>query len=122
MNAARAAGIVAVLAILCLLPAQAVQEGPIVAVFDIEERGARLAKDKVQDLTDFLAARLAEGGYQVILLSEIMNRLKEQNKDSFLACYDESCQIELGRELGAQKSLSTQLLKVADKCQVTGVL
>lgn len=97
-------------------------QGPIVAVFDIEERGAALGREALKDLTDFLAARLAEGGYQVIPRAEIVRRLLDQKRESYRECYDESCQIELGRELAAQKSLSAQLLKVGEKCQLTGVL
>jgi hypothetical protein len=48
--------------------------------------------------------------------------LRDQKKDSYKSCYDQKCQIELGRELAAEMSLSTQVMKIGDTCQVAAVL
>ena len=84
---------------------------PIVAVFDMEDKGSGLAPNSLFNLTEYLAARLTEEGYQVIPRDEIRSRLKEQKTESFKECYDQSCQIELGRELAAEKTLSPRVLK-----------
>jgi hypothetical protein len=97
-------------------------DGPIIAVFDIEERGAELGTDTLKSLTDLLAARLAECGYQVIPSDQIRQRILEKKKESYKECYSQKCQIELGKELAAQKVLTTQLLKVGNTCQVTATL
>jgi hypothetical protein len=94
-------------------------ERPIVAVFDMEDRGSGLDKEVLANLTDYLASLLAEGGYQVIPRDQIRERLTGKQKESYKTCYDQSCQIELGRELAAQKVLATQILKIGKTCQVT---
>lgn len=94
-------------------------ERPIVAVFDMEDRGAGLDQEVLANLTDYLASLLAEGGYQVIPRDQIRERLTGKQKESYKSCYDQSCQIELGRELAAQKVLATQILKIGKTCQVT---
>ena len=98
------------------------QERPIVAVFEMQDRGSGLDPEVLKNLTTYIAARLVEGGYQVIPQDQIRKRLMEQKKESYSACRDESCQIELGRELAAQKTLSTQILKIGKTCRVTATL
>jgi len=109
--------------LMCFLamPAMA-NDKPIVAVFDVEDRGAGLEAPVLKILSDYLNARMAAVGFQVIPRSDILERLREQKKESFKECYDQKCQIELGRELAAQLSLSTQVIKVGQTCQVAAVL
>ncbi len=97
-------------------------EGPIVAVFDVEDCGAGIAENVLGNLTDYLSAMLIEGGYQVIPRAQIRERLAAAKKGSYKKCFDQSCQIELGRELAAQKSLATKVLKIGSECRVTGTL
>ena len=97
-------------------------EKPIVAVFDMEDRGSNVDKLILGNLTDYLSSRLAEGGYRVVPRDDIRARLKEQKTESYKECYDQSCQIELGRELAAEKTLSSKIMRIADTCQVTAVL
>ncbi|RLB55292.1 MAG: hypothetical protein DRI34_10785 [Deltaproteobacteria bacterium] len=102
--------------------ARAAAEGPIVAVFDMEDQGSGLEHTVLVRLTDYLATRLTEGGYRVIPRSQVKERLLEAKKESYKKCYDQGCQIELGRELAAQKSLATTILKIGGECQLTSVL
>ena len=100
----------------------AAADGPIVALFDLQDKGSDLPARTLENLADFLAARLAQGGYQVVPRDQIRQRLREAQKESYKECYDQSCQIELGRELAAQKTLATRILRLGDKCQVTAEL
>lgn len=112
-----------VIVVLVLLAAPVLAEDrPILAVFDMEDRGAGLSKDTLNNLTDYLAAMLTEGGYQIIPRDQIRQRLKQQRTESYKECFDQSCQIELGKEMAAQKSLATKVLKIGKKCRVTGDL
>lgn len=45
-----------------------------------------------------------------------------EKTNSYRSCYDEKCQIELGRELAAQKVISSKILKVGSRCNVTSTL
>jgi len=102
--------------------AQGQPQGPIIALFDMEDKGAGLDRKVLDDLTEYLAAQLAAGGYQVVPRDQVRQRLSEKRKESYKECFDESCQIELGRELAAQKALATKVLKIGLGCQLTAVL
>ncbi len=108
------------LCLTCLAgPAGAEDEAVIVAVFDMEDKGSGLDAKVLVNLTDYLAVLLTEAGYQIIPRDQIRARLKQQQTESHKACHDQSCQVEMGRELAAQKSLSTQIFKIGKKCQLT---
>ncbi len=96
--------------------------GPIIALFDMEDRGSKLDKEVLVNLIEYLGARLAEGGYKVVPRDQIRQRLLESKTESYKSCFDQSCQIELGRELAAQKTLATKILRIGDTCQVTSVM
>lgn len=96
---------------------------PVVAVFTIENQGAPLAAAEIDSLTEFLAAKLGEGGrFQIVPRDQIRERLRDQQKDSFKVCYDQGCQIEVGRELAAEKVVSSSVRKVGSQCLVTAAI
>jgi hypothetical protein len=92
---------------------------PIVAVFNIEAQGIHLPADVLDRLTNYLGSLVAEKGYQIVPRSELKKRLLDQKAESQKMCYDTTCQIELGKELSAQKSLATQLIKLGGACKIT---
>jgi formylglycine-generating enzyme required for sulfatase activity len=100
-------------------PEASAEERPIVAVFDLEVKGAKLDKGTVDRLTDYLGTLMTTRGFQVVPRSQLRERLAEAKKGSYKACYDQSCQIEVGRELAAQKTLASQVLKIGSQCKVT---
>ena len=106
------------------IPAQAQKKPPpVVAVFEIENRGSPLTGDELIALTDYLGTKLGERGrFQIIPRQEIRKRLVQQKKASFKACYDQSCQIEVGRELAAQFTVSTSISRVGRTCIITSAL
>ena len=92
---------------------------PVVAVFQIQNK-AGLSKNAVEQLTDLVSAQLtASGHYQVVANSEVKKALRQKTAESYEACYDEACQIEIGKEIAAQKTLSTKVSKLAQTCVVT---
>lgn len=96
--------------------------GPIVALFEMEDRGSKVDGEILANLIDYLAARLTEGGYQVVPLDQVRERIRSLKSESSKVCYDQNCQIELGRELAAQKTLATKILRIGKSCQVTAVM
>jgi hypothetical protein len=98
------------------------EEQPIVAVFDLESKGSGLAPAELEDLASLLRARLAECGYQVVPPQQIRERLRQEQAETFKSCYDENCQIELGRELAAQAVVSSQVMRLGERCQLTAML
>lgn len=100
------------------LPARAGGEGPIVAVFDLRAEAKGFGHRRLLKLTDYLATLLAENGYRVVPRSQVRARLLQAKKESYRNCYDTSCQIELGRELAAQKVLRGTISVVGGKCHL----
>lgn len=92
---------------------------PVVAVFDLENR-AKLKNADVVTLTEYITTRLAGGGlYRVVPKGEVQSALRAKKTESYQSCYDESCQIEIGRELAAQKTLSSKVSQLGSTCIVT---
>ena len=112
---------VLVLAVGLFLPtARAGEQRPIVVVFNVEATGVRLSKQYLNGLADYLSSRLTESGaYQVVPRDQVKQRLVQQKKGSYKECYDQSCQIEIGKELAAEKTLSTKVIKLGNRCTVT---
>jgi hypothetical protein len=111
-------------AILFLTPlSQGAGKRPIVAVFQIQDKDAGLEKRTLSKLTDYLGASISEGGtFRVVPPGDVRRALLQKKKETYKQCYDQKCQIELGRELAANKSLSTSILKIGKRCVVTSQL
>jgi hypothetical protein len=104
----------------CMDAGAAEDKKPILAVFNIEVQRAKLSEEAIVALSDYLATQIAETGlYQIVPRDELKKRLTEQKQESYKACYEESCQIELGKELAAQKSLATRVILLGSSCKVT---
>lgn len=111
------------LAVLLLAPSSALAKKPIVAVFDIQAKAVRVKRSTLRMLSDYLATRLAAAGaYRVIPRSQLKKKLVAQKRKSYKNCYDQSCQIDIGKELAAGRSLATQLMKIGRKCVFTATL
>jgi hypothetical protein len=111
-----------VLSFTLALPAAA-RTRPIVAVFAIQDKTGQLSAITCQLLTEYLSVKIAEGGvFQVIPSRTLKDRLTQLKKESLKDCYDEQCQIDLGKELAASKSLSTSIVRMGSRCGVLGTL
>lgn len=103
--------------------AAAPSSGPIVAVFDLEDSRQALKPGEVDQVTEYLAVKLTEkAGYRVIPRAQLRQRLVAEKTESYKECYDQACQIDLGRALAAQKSLSAKLLRIGERCALTATL
>jgi hypothetical protein len=97
--------------------------GTVVAVFDIIDSGGRFPSTTLDQLSDYLTAQLtAVGQIKVVPRDQLRRQLVERKRESYKACYSSSCQIELGRAVAAEKTLTTKLLRVGTRCAVTAVL
>lgn len=99
------------------------KESVILAVFDIEDVTKQLKEQETLQIREFLETRLTElGGFKTIPREQLRQRLQREKAGSYRACFDEACQIELGKEVAAEKSLATRILKVGSTCVVTSKL
>jgi hypothetical protein len=96
---------------------------PIVAVFQVADAAGRLSEQELSQLTEYLAAELTKtGAYRVVPHKALQDQLVESKKGSYKQCYDEACQIELGKAVAAEKSLATKLLQVGRTCAISSTL
>ncbi len=111
-------------ATLSALPAAAAPP-PVVAVFDIEDASGTkaLPRDVALQLGDYLEGQLAEGGrFRVVPKDQIREQLASAKQKSYQGCFDDACQIEIGKALAAQKTLSTKLMRIGKQCILKSVL
>jgi len=96
---------------------------PVVAVFDLRSKGANVSQEILARMSDYLAAQIvAAGRYQVVPRDQLLKRLRGQKKKSYKRCFDQSCQIEIGKEMAAQKSLSSAISRLGSRCVVTAMI
>ena len=110
------------LAALLLLPVKATSaaDRPVVAVFQIQDKESKLDSAMLDKLTEYLGTAIAEGStFRIIPPGDIREALSAGKKKSFKHCYDAKCQIELGKELAANKTLATSILRIGAKCIVS---
>ncbi|MEQ8273921.1 MAG: PEGA domain-containing protein [Deltaproteobacteria bacterium] len=113
----------AALASVMLSSAGFAEERAIIAVFPIEDRTETIPDKEVSQLTDYFGVKIAETGrFIVVPQADLEKALKAAKVASYKSCVDESCQIEIGKELAAQKVLRTQIVQVGDQCAVTATL
>ena len=96
---------------------------PVLAVFDVEDRGAGLDRSQRERLSIQLTGKLAaSGAFKLVPRGQLRRRLAQQKISSYKQCYDRACQIEIGRELAAQKSLATTINRLGSHCTLLAVL
>jgi hypothetical protein len=101
----------------------AATERPILAVFDLEAKGVALDAETLERLSDYLTVVLVESSaFKVVPREQLTERLRAQKKTSYRSCYDQQCQIEIGRELAASKSLATRVVRLGTSCTVVSSL
>jgi len=94
----------------------------VIAVFDVDGTGSGFEPATISNLTTYLAARIAETGYKVVPRDQLRKELADQKAGSYAACVDESCQIELGKAVAAEKSLATKLIRIGNTCALTSTI
>ncbi len=95
----------------------------IVAVFDIQDSNGIVDNAALIQITNYLGTALTKTGkFSTIPRDQLRARLLDEKQGSYKSCFDESCQLELGKALSAEKSLATQIIRVGKKCAVTANL
>ncbi len=96
----------------------------VVAVMDVEDvnAGSRkgLSKSLVRNLGDQLRIFVAQNGLRTVDRSSQERVFKDQlqriKSDSYNACYDDSCQIELGKALAATHIRRSRITRFGSRC------
>lgn len=105
------------------VPARAEPPRPVIAVFDLEDQTKKLKKSDVRELTAYLSGRIASAGtYKIVPEGALRQALGAAKAKSYAACVDTACQIEIGREVAAEKTLHTRIVALGTQCAVTGTV
>ena len=93
--------------------------GPAVAVFPIQLVEVPELDDVNTDkFLDLLEAVVIAQNYPTVPRSDIKAAIAETSADSFKQCYDESCQIELGKAVAASKALYSSFARFGRRCRL----
>lgn len=100
----------------------------VVAVMDVQavSKSRELTPSLMRNIGDQLRIFVAQTGVRTVDRSAQETTLKDQlaqlKKDSYQACYDDSCQIELGKALAASHILRTRITRFGRLCVLNGEL
>ena len=100
------------------------QDKPILAVMEIEDKTGKFEGKDLEAATEYLSTLLiASGKYSVVEKGRQEAKKKQVVKDlkreTYDACYDDKCRIELGRALAADTLLSCSILGMGKTCTLT---
>jgi hypothetical protein len=89
----------------------------------LDVSGDALTPVLADQLTDYLATRLAaRGAYRVVPRRAVQAELLAAKARTLDACVDEACQIELGKALAAEQTLTARVIQLDDACALTAAL
>lgn len=95
----------------------------VVAVFDIRDLSGKLDRRELDNLSAYFASQIDQGpAFRTISRDDIKNAIGRLKSESYKECYDERCQIEVGKELAAEASVLTQIVAIGSKCAITATL
>jgi hypothetical protein len=103
----------------------------IVAVMDVKDlnagdRDRAIDEDVIRNLGSQLRIYIAQRGAKTVDRSTQEAALKDQvqamKNESYKSCYDDSCQIELGKALAASHLLRSQITRFGSRCVLNAEL
>jgi len=112
------------IALAMTMPSMARAEPPITGllVFPISAPTSILKRDQHRQLKSYLIARLTIERFSVMPDLDVKRRLIDLKIQSYDDCYDESCRIEIGKALSADKTLSIDIVHEGRDCRITAVM
>lgn len=84
------------------------------AVMEFEDRSKSLSKQMLSDATEYLRGALIAANKYIVIASERQSQamVKNMKKESYKACNDKNCQIQLGQALSADTILRTTITRL----------
>lgn len=114
-------------ALLCVaaVPSSVVaKDKPILAVMGFEDKTGKFSERQIESAGEYLRMKLEiSKAFRVVDSSRQAQALvKQMKKESYKACYDDRCQIDLGVALAADTILSPSLSYFGGTCTLAGIL
>ncbi|MBI4816421.1 MAG: hypothetical protein HY791_09185 [Deltaproteobacteria bacterium] len=91
------------------------------AVFDLRA-DTSFDPEWVSTLSEYFVIRLASAGFRIVPKEEVKRRLAEDRRRSYDACYDEACQIEIGKESAARRIVVSSLRRFGSQCVISSAV
>ncbi|HOS62814.1 MAG TPA: PEGA domain-containing protein, partial [Myxococcota bacterium] len=98
------------------------QPAEIIAVFDIDKLDTPIDDATMTRLNNYMFGRLVSAGFKLTPQSQVRDRVVDLKRESHRDCYDQSCQIELGKAVAAHKSLSSRLIRIGNSCSLQSAI
>ncbi|MBP5201362.1 hypothetical protein J6Z39_00075 [bacterium] len=106
----------------CVLAGEKSNEKPLLAVMDIEDKTGKF-HDSIAGATEYLRnAMIRSNKFFVVAESRQRAKMQELKEASYQGCYDEKCQIKLGKELAADTILVTTINSLSDHYEIVSTL
>lgn len=88
-------------------------------MFDVEDHTRSLLEGEREHLSGYLAVALLEHGQvRLVPRSSIRAKLRDRKGRSYRNCCDETCQIELGKALAAQRAVQVAIFPGGEGCEL----
>ena len=105
----------------------ALKAGAVLAVMDIEDTSGSVDKKWLDNAGEMLRGKLSATGYFVVIdksrqQAKLKQLVRDQKKESYMACYDQQCQVPLGQALAADSILRTTISCLGDACMLSSEL
>ncbi len=96
---------------------------PVVAVSPIAAAAGTLPAAQVRAASEVLARRFGERfGWRTAATEDALSDVRSAKEKSYEACFDEACQIELGKALAADKLLRASVVRLGAECVLSAAL
>jgi hypothetical protein len=112
-------------------PAQIADASWVIAVMNVEDanaddRARAVDRSLVRNLGDQIRVFIAQQGVRTVDRGAQEKFLREQIKamksESYKSCYEEACQVELGKALAASHIMRTRITRFGGRCVLNGEL
>ena len=95
-------------------------EAPAVAVFPIDLRDTKgISRKAATKFTNLLDTIVGQQGFPTVPQAELTSQVDKAKAKSYDSCFDESCQIELGKAVAAEKILASSFASFGKTCTLT---
>jgi hypothetical protein len=90
---------------------------PAVAVFEIAVRDLpKINASTMPKFLDLLEGEIARSGFQTVPRTAVRQVLLDRKSESYRECFDEACQIELGKAVAAAKVAAASWSRIGGGC------
>ena len=98
-------------------PARGQDRRPALAVFNLEDKNARLSEGQLEQLSGYLTSLLvASKQFQVVPRRHVQVELRNRKRQSIDdPCFSDECQIEIGKALAAEKMLAGSVARLDER-------